>query len=111
MHANVAQLVEHNLAKVGVAGSNPVVRSKASGLVLEVAPPGRVAEWLRQGTANPCTRVRFPPRPLTGFSFPSTHNFTGTGDWRSLVARFPDTEEVTGSSPVSPTPKTPGQGR
>jgi hypothetical protein len=27
MHANVAQLVEHNLAKVGVAGSNPVVRS------------------------------------------------------------------------------------
>ena len=27
-HADVAQLVEHNLAKVGVAGSNPVVRSK-----------------------------------------------------------------------------------
>ena len=24
----MAQLVEHNLAKVGVAGSNPVVRSK-----------------------------------------------------------------------------------
>ena len=28
-HADVAQLVEHNLAKVGVAGSNPVVRSKS----------------------------------------------------------------------------------
>ena len=28
--ADVAQLVEHNLAKVGVAGSNPVVRSKHS---------------------------------------------------------------------------------
>ena len=27
--ARVAQLVEHNLAKVGVAGSNPVSRSKA----------------------------------------------------------------------------------
>ena len=27
-HADVAQLVEHNLAKVGVAGSNPVVRSR-----------------------------------------------------------------------------------
>ena len=27
-HADVAQLVEHNLAKVGVAGSNPVVRSE-----------------------------------------------------------------------------------
>ena len=26
-YADVAQLVEHNLAKVGVAGSNPVVRS------------------------------------------------------------------------------------
>src|SRR5207244_7066588 len=28
LHADVAQLVEHNLAKVGVAGSNPVVRSR-----------------------------------------------------------------------------------
>ena len=27
LRADVAQLVEHNLAKVGVAGSNPVVRS------------------------------------------------------------------------------------
>ena len=26
-NADVAQLVEHDLAKVGVAGSNPVVRS------------------------------------------------------------------------------------
>ncbi len=26
-HAEVAQLVEHNLAKVGVAGSSPVFRS------------------------------------------------------------------------------------
>ena len=29
-HADVAQLVEHDLAKVGVAGSNPVVRSRNS---------------------------------------------------------------------------------
>ncbi len=65
-YADVAQLVEHNLAKVGVAGSNPVVRSEgALGRVsLEPVPgPGRVAEWLRQGPAKPCTRVRFPPRP------------------------------------------------
>ena len=27
-HADMAQLVEHHLAKVGVAGSNPVVRSR-----------------------------------------------------------------------------------
>ena len=29
-HADVAQLVEHHLAKVRVAGSNPVVRSRNS---------------------------------------------------------------------------------
>ena len=29
-HADVAQLVEHHLAKVRVAGSNPVVRSRMS---------------------------------------------------------------------------------
>ena len=29
-NANVAQLVEHDLAKVGVAGSSPVSRSKRS---------------------------------------------------------------------------------
>src|SRR5262249_35220579 len=28
VHADVAQLVEHHLAKVGVAGSNPVVRPR-----------------------------------------------------------------------------------
>jgi hypothetical protein len=32
-HADVAQLVEHHLAKVGVAGSNPVVRSTRNVLV------------------------------------------------------------------------------
>ncbi len=31
-HADVAQLVEHHLAKVGVAGSNPVVRSRWEGV-------------------------------------------------------------------------------
>ena len=35
LNAEVAQLVERNLAKVEVAGSNPVFRSK-----------GDVAEWL-----------------------------------------------------------------
>src|SRR6204780_2958375 len=47
-----------------------------------------MAEWLRQGPAKPCTRVRFPlpPRAIS-----------------SAGERFPDTEEVTGSIPVSPT--------
>ena len=33
-HAEVAQLVEHNLAKVRVAGSSPVFRSLPKGLVI-----------------------------------------------------------------------------
>ena len=39
--AKVAQLVEHNLAKVGVAGSNPVFRSTTlhvGGFFFKVAP-------------------------------------------------------------------------
>ncbi len=35
-HADVAQLVEHHLAKVRVAGSNPVVRSEVPGAVSDV---------------------------------------------------------------------------
>src|SRR5215469_8396299 len=77
-HADVAQLVEHHLAKVRVAGSNPVVRSEASDAVSRCRWPARlpvtlvwvlgsgrggVAEWPRQGPAKPCTRVRFPPPP------------------------------------------------
>ena len=35
-NAKIAQLVEHNLAKVGVAGSNPVFRSSSLALVVEL---------------------------------------------------------------------------
>ena len=38
-YADMAQLVEHHLAKVGVAGSNPVVRSRNSNDL--VIRPGR----------------------------------------------------------------------
>ncbi len=38
--ADVAQFVEHHLAKVRVAGSNPVVRSK---FLVVTRPGGRVA--------------------------------------------------------------------
>ena len=37
-NADMAQLVEHNLAKVGVAGSSPVVRSM---LILGIKMPCR----------------------------------------------------------------------
>ncbi len=52
LFADVAQLVERNLAKVEVAGSNPVVRSEEGGQW----PPltfGDVAEWLGKGLQNP----------------------------------------------------------
>jgi hypothetical protein len=74
----VAQLVEHHLAKVRVAGSNPVVRSEVPEAVSRADGPlgssvparlpggsacGGMAEWFRQGPAKPCTRVRFPLPP------------------------------------------------
>ena len=39
-HADVAQLVAHHLAKVRVAGSNPVVRSVDTRLAIEPRSPG-----------------------------------------------------------------------
>src|SRR5881398_373971 len=54
-------------------------------------PRGGVAEWLRQGPAKPCTRVRFPPPPRA---------------ISSVGERFLDTEEVTSSILVSPTTRT-----
>jgi hypothetical protein len=69
-YADVAQLVEHHLAKVDVASSNLVVRS--------LHP--------RYTPTKPALRLR------------------AIG---AAVARFPDTEEVTGSIPVSPTAAAP----
>lgn len=42
LRADVAQLVAHHLAKVRVAGSNPVIRSKVQ---VASIPRGGVAEW------------------------------------------------------------------
>src|SRR5215213_2674719 len=86
--ADVAQLVAHHLAKVRVAGSNPVIRSRVQSPQSQ-RWSGRV---VRQRPAKPCTRVRFPSPP------PSS-----TGAISSAGERFPDTEEVTGSIPVSRT--------
>ena len=46
-HADMAQLVEHHLAKVGVAGSNPVVRSMRLRAGCPAGPFffGDVAKW------------------------------------------------------------------
>ena len=69
LFADVAQLVAHHLAKVRVASSNLVIRSHgpisnrvgAHHLQLEMTWwNGRV---VRQRSAKPCTRVRFPFPP------------------------------------------------
>ena len=49
-NAKVAQLVEHDLAKVGVASSNLVFRSnpffyKKKGFIFEGLPPSHLLRW------------------------------------------------------------------
>jgi hypothetical protein len=69
--ADVAQLVERNLAKVEVAGSNPVVRSE------EVSRLDSVVEWPR-GEATACKAVYTGSNPV---SISTTR--ADLGDWRS----------------------------
>jgi hypothetical protein len=103
LQADVAQLVERNLAKVEVASSSLVVRSEKG----RRSPPWWSGREARQRTANPSTRVQIPspPRLLEG-----THvwDFETSRAIGAVVARFLDTEEVTGSNPVSPTSITAG---
>ena len=87
-------MVEHHLAKVRVAGSNPVVRSVVG--TLGCLP--FTVEWPR-GEAAACKAVYTGSNPVS-----TSHGAIG-----AAVARFPDTEEVTGSIPVSPTSEVPGQ--
>ena len=71
--ADVAQLVEHHLAKVRVAGSNPVVRSETRHR--STGRPTRTVEWPR-GEAAACKAVHTGSNPVST----SQHS---TGDWRS----------------------------
>ena len=88
--ADVAQLVERNLAKVEVASSSLVVRSE------RVSSPssGGLAE--RRGNGLQIRVHGFKSR--THLGAPPIPRAIG-----AAVARFLDTEEVTGSNPVSPT--------
>jgi hypothetical protein len=97
-NADVAQLVERNLAKVEVAGSNPVVRSER----------GQQASFLNGGVAE--RRGNGLQSRVHGFeSRLHLESLFTTWAIGAAVARFPDTEEVTGSIPVSPTRITAGQ--
>ncbi len=64
LRADVAQLVAHHLAKVRVAGSNPVVRSK----VLEASIPA--VEW-PSGEATACKAVHTGSIPVSTSKFDS----------------------------------------
>ena len=92
----MAQLVEHHLAKVRVAGSSPVIRSEV-GIASSVTichQHGGLAERRGNGLQS---RVH-------GFES-RTHLARAIG---AAGARFLDTEEVTGSIPVSPTMRSGG---
>ena len=76
LKAGIAQLVEHDLAKVGVASSNLVSRSKHSKgkhklpfFAQAIPPNGWVAEWLCTGLQS---RV---PRFDSGPSLHFYHNY------------------------------------
>ena len=86
LDADVAQLVAHHLAKVRVAGSNPVIRSTVKTTLVE---------W-PSGEATACKAV------YTG-SIPVSTSTSPTCAISSVGERFPDTEEVTGSITVSRT--------
>ena len=95
-------MVEHHLAKVRVAGSNPVIRSVVRFLGRlprarkSVGPHGGVAE--RRGSGLQSRAHGFESRLHLAVGCLGIAWAIG-----AAVARFPDTEEVTGSIPVSPT--------
>ena len=70
VHAEVAQLVERNLAKVEVAGSTPVFRSTSDDRLVVMRSQGLqhgdVAEWLGRGLQNLVPRFNS-GRRLSGF--------------------------------------------
>ena len=100
-HADVAQLVAHHLAKVRVAGSSPVIRSGFT--FARRIPRGAAGGDSRGGNAT----VEW----LSGLGNGLQNRVHGFDSRFHLVSRafssagerFPDTEEVTGSIPVSRT--------
>ena len=104
-NAEVAQLVEHHLAMVRVAGSNPVFRSGpgaegAGGTTGRRPRVGGMAEWLGKGLQNPVPRFDSGCRLSEGAWKGSLVRAISSGG-----ERFLDAEEVSGSNPLSPTLK------
>ncbi len=61
--AEIAQLVEHNLAKVGVAGPSPVFRSF---YLFEIELPALVAELVDAHVSGACAEMREGSSPFQG---------------------------------------------
>ena len=99
-------VVAHHLAKVRVASSNLVIRSSAESLFARftargVNPHGGVAERLGTGLQSRLHGFESRRHLTTQLKSPIL------GAISAAVARFPDTEEVTGSIPVSRTDRNP----
>src|SRR5690606_37670036 len=93
-----SSVVEHHLAKVRVAGSSPVIRSETP-LSRALGPENPSMVGWPRGEAAACKAVYTGSNPV-----PTSQARRALG---AAVARFPDTEEVTGSIAVSPTSKAP----
>src|SRR5690606_32368348 len=97
--AGIAQLVEHDLAKVGVASSSLVSRSsfqepRLAGVCFFVnnrKSTGRVAEWLCSGlqirvrrfNSDPGLQFPIKPRLERGFFVPAFRTLGATPGWRN----------------------------
>ena len=64
-----------------------------------------MAEWLGSGLQSRVRRFDSGPRLQSSDTYgpKSLIGYEHSGDWRSWLARLHDTQEVTGSIPVSPT--------
>ena len=99
--ADVAQLVAHHLAKVRVAGSNPVVRSECRKVPPCYGEDRLVPRWsgreARQRPAKPSTRVQIPSPPRINAARPQEKARPRTCSAVRL-AHLPDTEGVPSSN-------------
>ena len=118
-NAGIAQLVERNLAKVEVAGSSPVSRSKLQprddlGVFrLGTQQVSQSCPWLggrvvMQRPAKPCTPVRFRPQPPFHVSSPQG---PGGEIGRHKGLKIPRGQPCAGSSPAPGTTQQPALSR
>ena len=98
-------VVAHHLAKVRVASSNLVIRSSETPRGSGESP---TVAWPR-GEAAACKAVYTGSNPVATSQLPTGLPRPQQRAIGAAVARFPDTEQVTGSIPVSPTTVTPTQ--